>query len=82
MLLTTLDVFTGSKDKSIGYTDLNAQKNVYKMNDAHKKAINTMLIWDENTLCSGDDLGCIKVLYLLLYLIYIFSLIFLSSYFS
>jgi hypothetical protein len=56
-----LDIFTGSKDKSISYYDLTAQKIVYRMIDAHKKAINTLFIWDENTLCSGDDLGCIKV---------------------
>ncbi|KAJ1554298.1 hypothetical protein HK096_004212 [Nowakowskiella sp. JEL0078] len=56
-------LFTASKDKSWKLTDTETQKTVLANLTAHNSAINSLLTLNEKLIATGDEDGCVKVLW-------------------
>ncbi|KAK9129171.1 hypothetical protein Sjap_009658 [Stephania japonica] len=54
-------LLTGSPDCSIIATDVETGAENARLENAHEAAVNRLINLTENTIASGDDVGCIKV---------------------
>ncbi|KAH9785305.1 WD repeat-containing protein 55 [Citrus sinensis] len=56
-------MLTGSTDRSILATDVETGATIARLEDSHEDAIYSLINVTESTVASGDDQGCIKVVF-------------------